>query len=395
MRLGAKTWASETHEPPGDERQTLVIVGAGIGDLVFFRGELVRRLVKAGFRVIAVSPDEDAALTDAIEGLGAEHYRASMSRTGTNPLQDARSVMEMVKWLRGIKPVAVFAHGAKPIVVGITAAWLLGIRRYAMLPGLGYAFVDDGTRSLRRTVVRLSQVLAYKILFAGCRTVIFHNEDDKRHMRKLGVVSERKAWVVPGSGVDLDVFVATEAPVEPVRFLFVGRLLRSKGVMELVEAARLLRLECPTAEVHLAGAVDGNPEPVDEDVLSRHEANGDVVLHGHVADVRPLLREASVLVLPSYREGLPRAALEALACGRTVLATDVPGCREVVEEGRFGELVPVRDAASLARAMIRYARDPERIVREGRAARQAAEKRFNVHHVNDIMLRALEVAIGR
>ncbi|MDT3683248.1 MAG: glycosyltransferase family 4 protein [Truepera sp.] len=389
-RSSART--PETSETSGDARPTFVIVGAGIGDLVFFRGELVRRLVQAGYRVIAVSPDEDAALIGAIEGLGAEHYRANLSRTGTNPLQDAKSVRQMVRWFRSVEPAAVFAHGAKPIVVGITAAWLLGIRRrYAMLPGLGYAFVDDGSRSFRRSLVRFSQVLAYRILFARCRAVIFHNEDDMRHMRKLSVVSEQQAWVVPGSGVDLAMFSASEAPVDPVRFLFVGRLLRSKGVMELAEAARLLRLEYPNAEVHLAGAVDENPEPVDENVLREHEANGDVVLHGHVADVRPLLREASVFVLPSYREGLPRAALEALASGRTLVVTDVPGCREVVEEGRFGELVPARDAASLAKAMIGYAGDPERIVREGREARRAAEERFDVHLVNAIMLEALEV----
>jgi len=392
--IGADASASGTARAPEDTRQRFAFLAGDLGDLVRFRSDLVRRLVVSGYRVILVTPNEDADLLGAVASLGAEHHKVSLSRTGTNPLQDLKSVMEMFKWLRAIRPAAIFAEGAKPIVVGMTAASMLGVRRrYAMLSGLGYAFVDHGDKSLRRDVVRQSQMLAYRILFAGCRAVVFHNEDDMRLMRKLRIVSESKAWVVPGSGVDLNAFPAAEAPVTPVRFLFVGRLLRSKGVMELLEAARLLRLEVPTAEVHLAGAVDANPESVDEDDLRRYEATGDVVLHGRVADVRPLLRESSVFVLPSYREGLPRSALEALSTGRTAILTDAPGCREVVKGEPFGELVPVRDPAALARAMIGYARDPDRIVSEGRAARRAAEERFDVRLVTAKMLEALEVTV--
>ena len=251
--------------------------------------------------------------------------------------------------------------------------------------------MNDGSRSVRRSVVRFVQLAFFRVLFSRCRAVVFHNKDDMNLMRSLGIVSERNARVTPGSGKDLDAFPATEAPVEPVRFLYLGRLLRSKGVMELLEAARELRKSCPTAEVHIAGAIDDNPESVKEEILREYQASGDVVLHGQVADVGPLLRQASVFVLPSYREGLPRSALEALASGRTVIVTDTPGCREVVDAPRYGALVPARDSRSLSETMISYAQDPDRIVREGLAARRAAEEKFDVKLVVSLMLDALEV----
>lgn len=383
----------EAEDGPASGR--FVVIGGDLGYLVRFRSDLIRGLVAHGHAVTVLTPDSDRAPIQALADLGVDHHQITLSRTGTNPIEDARSAAELYRWMRRQKPTAVFAYGAKPITVGLSAAWLAGVRRrYAMLAGLGYAFIEGEEPSVRRWIVRTSQKLVYRLLFARSRAVIFHNEEDRRLLVSLRVVSRGKTWVVPGSGVDLREFPPSPAPVEPVRFLFIGRLLRFKGVMELLEAARLLRTECPEAEVHIAGGRDVNPESIDESVLRASEAAGDVVLHGHVADVRPLLAGSSVFVLPSYREGLPRSGLEALATGRTVIMTDAAGCREIVGAGAYGELVPIRDPLALAAAMIRYARDPERIVREGRAARKAAEERFDVRIVTARMLEALEVTRG-
>lgn len=371
----------------------IVVVGGDLPYLVRFRGHLLRALVAGGHAVTVASPDPVPDAVDALRVMGVDHHRTPLRRTGMNPIQDLRDGRAAEAWLRTLRPDVVFAYGAKPITVVLAAAARAGVpRRYAMLAGLGYAFIDDGRRSALRAVARTAQTVLYRRVFDGCRRVVFHNRDDRDHLVHLGVVPLERTVVVAGSGVDVDAFTASPVPTEPPRFLYVGRLLASKGVGELVRAAATLRAEVPGAEVHLVGSFDPNPDRVDLEALRAAEVAGDVILHGQVADVRPHLRACSAFVLPSYREGLPRSALEALASGRTAIVTDVPGCREVVREGRHGALVPVRDAQALASTLVEYGLDPARLAREGAEARRTAEREFAVRAVNGAMLEALELS---
>ena len=374
--------------------QRVVVVGGDLGYLVRFRGQLLRALVAGGHDVIVAAPETDRSAPGRLAAMGVTYHRASLNRTGMNPLRDLRDQYAMASWFRTVRPDVVFAYGAKPIVVALAAAWLAGVpRRYAMLAGLGFAFAftHDGQRSVKRALARQVQKATYRWLFPGCGRVIFHNHEDRDELVRRRLVPLERTTVVAGSGVDVSEFSPTVAPTVPPTFLFVGRMLRSKGVHELVEAARLLRAEVPNAEVHFVGGMDQNPDTIDVGLLDAAVARGDVIYHGQVDDVRPFLRDCSVFVLPSYREGLPRSALEALATGRTTIVTDAPGCREVVRHGRHGALVPVRDAPALADAMIAYARDPERIVREGAEARRTAEQDFDVRIVTAAMLAALDL----
>lgn len=370
-------------------RRRVVVLGSELTYLLRFRSHLLRAMVAAGHVVSIATPDVEPA-SSPLADIGVAYHRVSMRPTGMDPRRDLTDLVAMVRWFRQLRPDVVFAYGAKPTTLGLAAAALTGVtRRYAMLPGLGYAFIDDGRRSFMRGVARVAQLAAYGLLLRGCERVIFHNEDDRDELVRRHVVGRDQAAVVAGSGVDLTQFEASPVPTSPVRFLFVGRLLRSKGVEELVQAARALRSEVPTAEVHLVGSVDANPDQIDQALLDAARARGDVICHGHVSDVRPHLRQCSAFVLPSYREGLPRSALEALATGRTTIVTDVPGCREVVRQGLHGTLVPVRDAHALATALISYARDPQRLIGEGQAARRTAEDVFGVAAVTGAMMTLL------
>lgn len=379
----------------GPNKTHLLLVSGQLRYAVKFRGSLIREFVRQGLRVTVASPvDDDSTGELAVElaEMGAELLPTKLSRTGLNPVHDTADIIELSRWIRSHKPDKVFALAAKPILVGISAAILGGVSgRYAMLAGLGYAFVDSGEGSLKKRLVRSGQLLAYRMLLRRCRAVIFHNSDDKVLLVRRGVVREDQTRVVAGSGVDLARFRPSVPPVEPVRFLFLGRLLKSKGIMELLEAMRRIRNRYPAVELHLAGATDPNPEAVDPAVLQQYIDEGLVVHHGHVENVVPLLEQTSVYVLPSYREGLPLSVLEALSSGRTAIVTDVPGCRDVVQPGVYGALVPVRDSQALAAAMVAYIEEPTRIVKEGIAARVAAEERFDVKQVNRAMLTALEI----
>jgi len=369
----------------------VLVVGGDLSYLLRFREHLLRSLVAAGHQVVVVTPDHDPE-PQRLAAIGASYQRVPFRTTGMNPLRDARDLLTMLRLQRRWRPDLVFAYGAKAAIVALAAAMLVGVRRrYAMLPGLGFAFVEDGRRSRARVVARAAQTAAFRLLLRPCRRVILHNDDDRRELVRRGILRPERTAVVGGSGVDLEHFRASPVPTDPVRFLFVGRLLRSKGVEELVVAAHALRTEVGNAEVHLVGAADANPDHVDTELLDAAAARGDIVRHGHVADVRPHLQGCSAFVLPSYREGLPRSALEAMACGRTAIVTDVPGCREVVRVGVHGALVPARDSAALARTLITYARDPARLIAEGRSARATAEQVFDVRQVTLEMLRLLDL----
>jgi glycosyltransferase involved in cell wall biosynthesis len=373
----------------------IVVIGGELWYLARFRGPLLRAMVRAGHEVWVATPDAPPPAPTPLERIGASYRRVSLDRTGMSPVRDLRDGRALTTWLRDLRPDVAFAYGAKPIAVGLAAAARAGVgRRYAMLAGLGYAFVRDGRRSPARALARAAQLILYRRAFAGCRRVVFHNAEDRDALVARGVLPLERTVIVDGSGIDTEAFAFHPPPVRPPRFLFVGRLLRSKGVEELAAAAASLRRAVPEAEVHLVGALDRNPDRLDVDELERAAGRGDVVLHGRVDDVRPHLRAASVFVLPSYREGLPRSALEALATGRACIVADVAGCREVVRPGRHGALVPARDAEALAQTMIAYAHDPERVRREGAAAREEAERRFAVDIVTDAMLEALELTRG-
>jgi glycosyltransferase involved in cell wall biosynthesis len=222
--------------------------------------------------------------------------------------------------------------------------------------------------------------------------VLFQNEDDLAFFTSLGMLPERQSChVINGSGVDIDHFAVSPRPTGPVTFLFVGRLLRDKGLFEYVEACRSLAERGVPARFQILGPLDSNPSSIQVDQLDAWVREGTVEYLGETDDVRPALAAAHVLVLPSYGEGTPRSVLEAMAMGLAVVTTDVPGCRATVRDGCNGFLVPVRDSEALADAMTRLAVDPDLIARFGREGRRVAEERYDVRLVTADILAYMRV----
>lgn len=314
----------------------------------------------------------DPAADQRIRELGIERIPIAIERAGLNPLADLRLLARYRSLLKRLQPAAYLGYTIKPNIYGSFAAASLGIPALPNVSGLGTAFIRGGP--LQAIVTRL-----YRIGFARAPVVFFQNDEDRELFVSRRIVRPGQARVLPGSGVDLDHFSPAPPPGGPLVFLFIGRLLRDKGVVEFVEAARSLRADRPDARFQLLGAVDeGNRTAIPQSEVDRWVSEGVVEHLGMADDVRPFIAAATAVVLPSYREGLPRALLEAAAMARPLIAADVPGCRDVVEDGVNGYLCTVRDAGSLAAAMRRLAQLPaaQRLAM-GEAGRRRVQERYS------------------
>jgi glycosyltransferase involved in cell wall biosynthesis len=274
------------------------------------------------------------------------------------------------------------------VTLGAMAAAKVGVPSFvALVTGLGFAFTEGG--GLKRHVSRIAASRLYRRAFRLAKAIIFQNPDDRDEFVRRGLVPQgAPVTIVNGSGIDLERFEPAPLTAEP-RFLMISRLLGDKGVREYGAAAARLKARHPQASFRLVGYFDRSPDAIREEELADYRRGG-VEFLGKLDDVRPAIAEANIYVLPSYREGTPRSVLEALAMGRPVVTTDAPGCRETVEDGVNGFLVPPREAGPLEAAMERFILEPELIATMGGRSRALAERKFDVRAVN----RAIFAAAG-
>ncbi len=341
--------------------------------------------------VTALAPNLTKAHAAVLAENRVEGHRISLNPTGLNPMVDLVDTVRLAWALRRLHPDIVISNTAKPVIFGTIAARLAGVRRrVTLVSGLGYAFTDDGSRPGRKKrIVRAMTARLYRLAFALSERVIFQNADDLRELVAAGICPAGKAVCISGSGIETASYEPGPAPAQPA-FIMVSRLLTEKGVLDYLAAAREVRARLPTSRFLLVGGPAPNPSSIDPADLEPYLRDGTIEWPGEVRDVRPWLAQASVFVLPSYREGIPRSTLEAMAMGLAILTTDAPGCRETVVDSTNGELVPVRDVTALSGAMERMARDPARVAVMGAASRRIAETRFDI----DIVHRQLDAILG-
>ena len=368
----------------------LALIGNQAFSLINFRGDLIREMTRQGIVVYALAPDYDTVSRNSVAELGAIPVDYSMSRTGLNPFRDGMDVVKLIFQLRHLKVDTSLGYCIKPVIYGTIAAWLAGVRkRFAMIEGAGYVFIEDEKHSFRRAVLRKLVKLLYRLALSHAHCVFLLNKDDRDLFINEGMVGVEKVRVLDGIGLDIKHFDFSPPVSAPVTFILVARLLREKGVFEYIDAARKIKKSCPSAMFLLVGNVDMNPGSMNESQVREWVQEGIVEWPGQVSDIRPWLQRASVFVLPSYREGMPRSTQEAMSMGRPVITTDVPGCRDTVENGINGFIVPVRDSDALAQAMFTFIEHPELIVSMGASSRQIAEKRFDVNKINAQIIEAL------
>lgn len=370
----------------------LAILGNQAFALINFRGALVREMVKRNVTVFALAPDYDDESRARVAALGAIPVASSMSRTGMNPVRDLIDMWKLARTLRALDLDATFSYFIKPVIYGTLAARLAGVpSRTAMIEGAGYVFLAGQGGSLRRTALRLLVIRLYRLALGQAKHVFMLNRDDEKLFVGSGMVAASKVSRINGIGVDLAQFSLRPLPPGQICFLLVGRLLREKGVHEYIAAARTVKQCHLGVRFILLGGVDLNPGSVSVREVEQWVDEGIIEWPGHVSDVAAWITQASVFVLPSYGEGLPRSTQEAMAMGRPIITTDVPGCRETVDEGVNGFIVAARESVGLAQAMLKFIEQPALVEAMGRQSRRLAEERFDVHSINDDILRVMEI----
>ncbi len=350
-----------------------------VNQLKFFNSHrlpVAKAAQEAGYDVFVAGP-EDIAKQQLIQ-LGMTFVPIDLKRRSTNPFGELTSLFEIVRLFRSVRPTIVHLITIKPILYGCLAGYLFPhMSIIAAVSGLGPAFIGTGGSRLLSPVIKT----LYRIAFRRHRiAVIFQNMDDKKILCDITGLPESKSTLIRGSGVDLKLYTEEKLPERPIRVLMASRLLHDKGVGEFVEAARQLVCEGVDAEFIVAGEPDeGSPGTVTPADILRWKKQEAVEFIGYRSDMSTLISSCSLVVLPSYYgEGLPKILIEAAACGRAVITTDHPGCRDAITPGVTGLLVPPKDSMALADAVRKLCNDKKMLVTLGRNGRKLAEEAYSI-----------------
>ena len=311
-----------------------------------FRSVLIKHIVDKGYKVTVTAP-YDETYFKKFEEIGCSVCDIPIDAKGSNPISELRLFFNYWKLFKTIRPDLSITYTIKPNIYASVVARLLGIKFLPVTTGLGYTFLSDSL------VSRVARIL-YRIAFRRAEQVWFLNRDDIATFKSAHLISDEKIVQLYGEGVDTEHFSVQPLPAGEQKFLLVGRMLKDKGLREYVDAARILKGKYPNVSFQLLGAVwPGNPSAIAEEEIYAWESEGIIEYLGKTSDVRPYLEQSMCVVLPSYREGVPCTLMEAASMGRPLVATDVPGCHEVVVDGYNGFLCEVKNAEDLAAKMER------------------------------------------
>ena len=313
-----------------------------------------------------------------LENLGLKVYPLNISRSGTGIKGEIKAFSEISKVLKQVKADIVHFVTIKPVLYGGIASRFLNIgKKVFSISGLGFIFIKQG---LKASLVRFFIKTMYRFALSGKNSyVIVQNPDDKALVSSISNVS---ITLIRGSGVDLSQYEYLKEDNEDIKVSMACRLLKDKGVLEYIEAVKILKQKMPNVEFELYGDIDiHNPASLTNGDIEQIKKDGFVAVHGFSNDISRLFSKANIIVLPSYREGLPKVLIEAAACGRAVVTTDVPGCRDAIEPDVTGFLCKVRDAGSLAEKIEKLILDKDLRNSMGKAGRELAQKEFDINKV--------------
>jgi len=371
------------------EIKKVILIGTTASSIYGFRLNFIKDMLKKGYRVYALTCEYNKDELNIISDLGVIPITYKMSRGGLNPFHDLKTLYELKKIIQEIQPDIVFSYFTKPVIYGSLAAKLSKTPKVVgMIEGLGTPFtIHKGGQSIKIKVIRFVQVSLYKLVFPFLDKIIFLNSDDPVDLIEKNKIRYKKnsIAILGPIGLDLEDYrFGLWDEVQGVSFIFVARLLAEKGIFEYIEAAKIVKQKYPKIIFKIIGGLDHeNPYGLTKQQLESVIATGLVKYSGFVTDVAKHIQDSAVFVLPSYyREGVPRSTQEAMAIGRPVITTDVPGCRETVVDGLNGFLVPKWNPEALAEKMCYFIENPEQINIMGKESYKIAQEKFDVQRVN-------------
>lgn len=369
------------------EKKTIAVLSSHTPSLFWFRMDMMQDFISHGYRVYALGNEDENNWTGKFEEHGIKYRQIDVERNGINPLHDIKTFRSIRNTLKEVKPQKIFTFQAKTIIYGALAAKSLCIKEiYPLIAGMGSIFLND---DFKTKLIRQLMIAEYKTALSGCPTIFFQNHDDVDIFKKTKILSKQKVVMLHGSGVNIEHFSVQSLP-EQTAFLCISRLIKDKGVYEYLEASKKVKEKYPFVRCMLVGPYDSNPSAIKPEELQPFIDKG-IEYFGEQEDVRPYLKQCGIFVLPSYREGTPKTVLEAMACGRAIITTDAPGCKETVDNGVNGILVAVKDVDDLYAAMESLIQKPEMVARMGIEGRKMAETIFDVNLVNKTICEAMKL----
>ena len=356
--------------------------------IIRFRMDMIFAFQDKGHTVVVIGDQPESMWHDYFWKYRIKYRQVQVIRNTTNPLTDIKSLVSIYKVLKEELPDKLFVYQAKTIVYGGIAASLLGITEvYPLIAGAGSIFLAS---SIKGRIVKRILCAEYRFGMKKCPVIFFQNQDDVSTFRENHILRNQRVHILNGSGVDIERFAKQPLP-NRFGILCVARLIRDKGIMEYLEACRRLKIIKPEIKCMLVGPYDTNPTAIKKEELQPFIDENIIEYYGEQQDVRPFLAQTSVYVLPSYREGTPKSVLEAMACGKAIVTTDAPGCRETVQDGVNGFLVPIKNAASVAERVYQLYMDSDLLKKMAENSCEIAMERFDVKKVNDSIIETMKL----
>ncbi|TDO94097.1 glycosyltransferase involved in cell wall biosynthesis [Halanaerobium saccharolyticum] len=366
----------------------ILVLSSHTKSLFWFRLDMMKSFIKNGHEVVAVGSESMNEWKDKFKEHNIKYLSINVDRNGTNPLKDLKTLIELFKIIKNEKPEKIFSYQAKTVIYGSIAARIYGVKDiYSLIAGLGSIFRGKG---LKNRLIKTIMKFEYKLASKFNKKLFFQNNDDRNLFIKEGIVDKENTVIINGSGVNTNEFKSKPFP-EVNAFLFIGRLIKDKGIIEYLEAAKKVKESYPNTRFLLVGPFDSNPSALRSEDLDPYISNDIIEYFGYQEDVRPYIEQSSVFVLPSYHEGTPKTVLEAMAMGRPIITTDAPGCRETVDNGENGFLVKLKDADDLAEKMITLINDPKLQKQMGKKSLQIVKEKYDVEIVNKSIMEAMEL----
>ncbi len=370
----------------------ILIIGHQARATYIFWSVLIQQMQKAGYEVICcVSKQESDQYINLLQNNNIRVITYSLERKGIKPWQDLKSLAELYKILGHEQPYKIFAFAIKPVIYGNFAARLAGIHDvFSCITGLGFSF--EATTNLKKKILQHIAIILYKVALRFSKGIIFQNTADKAvFLQKNIIKADHNILICNGTGVNTKHFALEKNFPKQTTFLLVARLLQAKGIEDFVNAAKILKEKHSNIHFQLLGPLEHGTGAFTLSQVQHWQNLGYIDYLGEAFDVRPYIAAASVVILPSWREGLSCSLMEAMSMGRPIVASDVPGCRELIEEGKNGFLVPPKNVLALANALEKFIINTKLLNPMGAHSRHLAESYFDAHGVAGEILQHMDI----